>query len=106
MGETAIRAALLAENEEKCRPDPLPVTEVEDIATSIARYAPAEVPWRVGETIASKFRPLSAGELLSEEDPGMVPWVWTPFLPSGALSLLAAYPKLGKSTLAYALASL
>jgi hypothetical protein len=40
MGEDAIRAALLAENAAKCDP-PLAGSEVERIAASISRYAPA-----------------------------------------------------------------
>src|SRR5215207_4109945 len=40
MSEAAILAALLEENERRCKP-PLPRAEVEKIATSIARYEPA-----------------------------------------------------------------
>ena len=40
MTEAAIRAALQAENRERCEP-PLPDEEVERIAKSVARYAPA-----------------------------------------------------------------
>ncbi|MBM3500891.1 MAG: hypothetical protein FJX74_19705, partial [Armatimonadetes bacterium] len=39
MGEAAIRAALLAENAERCDP-PLPAAEVDRIARSVSRYAP------------------------------------------------------------------
>ena len=42
-GESAIRAALLAENAERCAP-PLDAAEVEKIARSVARYAPDHVP--------------------------------------------------------------
>jgi hypothetical protein len=41
-GEAAIRAALLAENAERCEP-PLGDDEVAEIARKIARYAPADV---------------------------------------------------------------
>jgi hypothetical protein len=42
MGERAILAALLAENEEKCEP-PLPDSQVEKIARSVAKYEPEPV---------------------------------------------------------------
>lgn len=51
----------------------------------------------------SNFAPMSAGEFLSRQ-PESIAWVWEPFLPEGALALLAAYMKTGKSTFAYALA--
>ena len=43
MDEASILAALLAENKAHCRP-PLPATEVERIARSVARYEPKEAP--------------------------------------------------------------
>jgi hypothetical protein len=42
-GENAIRAALLVENAERCRP-PLPERDVAKIARSVARYRPQDVP--------------------------------------------------------------
>jgi hypothetical protein len=46
---------------------------------------------------------VTAAELLAEE-PTPLRWIWEPFLPDGALALLAAFMKAGKSTFAYALA--
>ncbi len=43
MSEAAIRAGLLAENQERCKP-PLPECEVERIASSVARYELGETP--------------------------------------------------------------
>ena len=43
MTRTAIETALLVENQERCSP-PLPLTEVQHIAASIARYPPAVSP--------------------------------------------------------------
>jgi hypothetical protein len=43
MTEREILAALLVVNEDRCQP-PLEVDEVEDVATKIARYKPADVP--------------------------------------------------------------
>src|SRR5262249_34904341 len=48
------------------------------------------------------FRPLRAAEILAAES-GPIPWIWDPFLPRGALALLVAYMKVGKSTFIYAL---
>jgi len=51
----------------------------------------------------TNFRPVKAVYLLAQE-PEPVVWVWEPFIPEGALALLAAFMKVGKSTFAYALA--
>jgi hypothetical protein len=51
----------------------------------------------------SNFHPISAATLLATPAEPVL-WVWQPFLPEAALTLLAAQPKAGKSTLAYALA--
>ena len=47
MSEEAIAAALLAENDRRCKP-PLPASEVRAIAASVARYAPAGTPSTAG----------------------------------------------------------
>ena len=49
------------------------------------------------------FRPIAAAELLATPA-APITWVWEPYLPEGALALLAAFMKVGKSTFAYALA--
>lgn len=49
------------------------------------------------------FVPVTASEMLAAEA-APITWVWEPFIPDGALVLLTAYAKAGKSTLAYALA--
>ena len=48
-------------------------------------------------------RSLSAAELLAHK-PEPVPWLWEGLLPAEGLAMLSAAPKIGKSTLAYALA--
>ena len=48
-------------------------------------------------------RSLSAAELLAH-DPEPVTWLWDGLLPVEAFAMLSAAPKVGKSTLAYALA--
>lgn len=47
----------------------------------------------------TNFRPKTAAEIL-RADPEPIVWVWEPFLPEGALALLAAFMKVGKSTFA------
>lgn len=49
------------------------------------------------------FKPQHISELL-EEVPEEVEWLWDRILPTGTLDVLAAYMKVGKSTLAYDLA--
>ena len=53
--------------------------------------------------IESNFHPVTAAALLAETPEPMV-WIWESYLPKGALVLLVAYMKVGKSTLAYPLA--
>ena len=48
-------------------------------------------------------RSLSAADLLAHK-PEPVPWLWEGLLPAEGLAMLSAAPKVGKSTLAYALA--
>jgi hypothetical protein len=43
------------------------------------------------------FKPLTAKQILEEASPA-IPWLWEPFIPEGALTLLIAHPKAGKST--------
>lgn len=43
------------------------------------------------------FKPLTAKQILEEASPD-IPWLWEPFIPEGALTLLMAHPKAGKST--------
>jgi AAA domain-containing protein len=68
----------------------------------MARFDSGSTPKSVVRT-ESKFTPLGAAELL-DASPEPLVWVWEPYLPEGALCLLAAYMKVGKSTMAYALA--
>jgi hypothetical protein len=50
-----------------------------------------------------RFRLMTAAEILATEAQP-IPWVWDLFLPRGALALLVAFMKVGKSTFIYALA--
>jgi hypothetical protein len=73
-----------------------------DVAHHLADSYSAPTP--KGEvTTESNFRPVTAAVLMAEE-PEPVEWVWDRYLPKGALTLLVAYMKVGKSTLAYPLA--
>jgi hypothetical protein len=125
LGQEAIVAAVRVENAQKCRP-PLPEPEVTDLLGD-AWVAPDDpgflFPFHhkehdpkesisgskdrsdvLGPTAgAGGFAPLTADELLDMETEPM-DWIWKPYLPAGALALLSAFPKVGKSTLAYSLA--
>lgn len=48
------------------------------------------------------FNPRSAAELLGRKE-AEISWIWEPFIPTGALLVLSAYMKVGKSTLITAL---
>src|SRR5438094_1400525 len=48
------------------------------------------------------LQPRSASDILTAT-PELVPWLWESYLPKGALTVLAAQPKVGKSTLVYPL---
>src|SRR3984893_9425245 len=50
-----------------------------------------------------RFRLMTAADILATEAQP-IPWVWDLFLPRGALALLVAFMKVGKSTFIYALA--
>ena len=56
----------------------------------------------LGEPAVNGFRPILAADLLAEQ-PEPIPWVWDPLLAGGDLAIFSARPKVGKSTLAYAL---
>jgi len=103
MTEEAIEAALHAENRLRCDP-PLSDAEVTKIAQSVARYQPDSIPFlpkpQTGKE--TNFRPRSALEIL-ESEPQPVEWVWDRDIAKGDLFLLAAFMKVGKSTLAYPL---
>jgi hypothetical protein len=51
-----------------------------------------------------QFHPMSATILMDQDLEEQVPWVFEDYLPVGSLVILAAKPKVGKTTLAYQLA--
>ncbi len=51
----------------------------------------------------TNWHPLSAAEILTMSTP-QISWVWQDLIPQGALFLLCAFMKVGKSTLAYRVA--
>lgn len=92
MTEAAVRAALLAENTERCQP-PLSVAEVEVIARSVMRYDPKREAVPTTSTWKTHAATLTRVE-----------WTWPDWLPNGFVSLLAAQSEIGKSSLAQAIA--
>jgi hypothetical protein len=93
----ALTAALRAENAKRCSP-PLPDAEVEAIAASIARYAPAE---EVDIDFASIAVPTLAELVAAKVAPRT--WFVDQIIPAGAF-LIVGRPKVGKSWLLLQLA--
>lgn len=81
----AIYAALVKENETRCKPL-LPDKELKTIATSIGKYEPESGP----KPIVSR---------LADIEPQSIKWFWFNRFPMGKLSLLVGNPGLGKSFL-------
>jgi putative DNA primase/helicase len=98
MGERAIYAALLVENEEKCLPS-LPRAEVAKISASVAKYPPGEQHHEGPGEIRAL---LARGDTLNVEP---IRWLWDGWLARGKLHMLAGAPGTGKSTIASALAA-
>lgn len=101
MTQEAIEAALLAENERRCDP-PLSESEVLNIAKSVGRYEPAPNCEPDDRSRKHNFTLVKASSVVSEPT-NEATWVWEGILPEGGMSLLAAKPKVGKTTLAIAL---
>lgn len=91
MGEAAIEAALLKENQERCNP-PLSDEEVRKIAHSVGRYEPAK------QSNANGFMLVPLGEMMAKPDVP-VEYVWEGRLAAGTVSAIVSKPKVGKSTL-------
>jgi hypothetical protein len=109
MSQTEILAALLRVNIDRCHP-PLEQREVEQIAASIARYAPDTVSVALVEdhfgqdhALVSQAQPLSTGELL-RQCPLLRPPVIHGLLRRGETMNVIAPAKTGKSWLVLALA--
>jgi hypothetical protein len=111
MSAPEILAALAAVNEKRCRP-PLPKAELEALADDVAeRYEPAKNSFpplgnrpggneRVSEPYVFSATPI---ESLLENVPPEPDWKFRGYVATYALTLLAGRPKVGKSTLVFAL---
>jgi hypothetical protein len=102
--EAAIAAALKVENRDRCQP-PLDDAEVEKIAASVARYPPGTsvATLEVVDGVTSRSLPFrTAADLLAEGDTEPT-WLWEHFLALEAITLIAGWAKIGKSTLVAAL---
>lgn len=117
MGEQAILTALMVENQERCEP-PLPKDDIERIAGSISRYDPADVPLFPGNpNNIKKYEPLDAYagiviflDLMDNLEGRSIP-TYIPKLDEAlgglerqTLSVLAARPSMGKTTLGWQIA--
>ena len=103
MGESAIFAALMAENDEKCQP-PLDRTEVAKLSADAASWPPGEAlviigPKTRGVKEYALPQPFNARDLQAMVIPP-ARWAVPGVLPEG-LALLAGRPKLGKSWMTF-----
>lgn len=111
LSEPAILAALLATNDERCSP-PLGETEVRKIANSIAKYAPADVPFGTAgepgteptdpDTLASRHTLHWAKEAWEPEEP--IKEIVSGLLNAGTVAALVAGGGVGKTYLSIDLA--
>ena len=101
MGKASIAAALLVENEHRCKP-PLPKEEVRQIATSIARYEPAESSAKF--TNKTRVQPLL--RCMADVMPEVVEWISNLRIPRRHLTGLEGDPGEGKSFITQALATM
>jgi hypothetical protein len=103
-------AALLAVNEKRCQP-PLETQEVDELARDVAqRYSPeVSIPPPIASKAGGNETESSAGiapvllESLLEHVPEEPSWVLRGYVAPFALTLTAGRPKVGKSTLIFAL---
>jgi hypothetical protein len=92
MSARSIKAALLAENAERCDP-PLATDEVRRIARSVARYAP-------------ETRARVSMRRVADIEPRPIDWLWPDRIARGKVTILAGHPGLGKSQLALSIAAI
>lgn len=106
--ETAIRSALLAENQRVNKP-PLGDREIGSIAKSVARYEPSDVPasLKVASTdldeLVGRLHELDT-RFLVDDNPPAIDWVWEDCLAPGTLNMLHGDGGLGKSYLSLKIA--
>jgi hypothetical protein len=99
MGEEAIAAGLLVDNEDRCVP-PLSEAQVWKIARSVAKYPPEDsIPAPIErEAAGNEFPlPIPASQLVASD--GEDNWIWEGFLAPRGFTLLSALWKSGKTTL-------
>ncbi len=109
MGEEAIAAALLAENERSCDPA-LSKTEVRSIARSVSQYEPAPTPepveTRPEEGDAEPRLAEPSTWAVAQQTVSEVTWLWPEWLPRGYATVLAGDTGSGKTWVALALAGM
>jgi DNA repair protein RadA/Sms len=98
LAEDEILAALLAMNENRCKP-PKDDADVRRIAASIARYKVGETP--VSALAARRLRFTD----LTQVQPQQIEWLWEPYIPFGKVTMVFGDGGVGKSTLMMAIAA-
>jgi putative DNA primase/helicase len=91
MAQSAIEAALIVTNNERCDP-PLPEADIKRIAASVARYEPSKVNGNAVESISAP-KLINLGTVV----PKSVSWLWPNRIALGKLSIFVGDPGLGKS---------
>ena len=71
---------------------------------SISTESAFTSPYKDRDVEERQFHPLPATVLMDQDLEEQIPWVFEDYLPVGSLVILAAKPKVGKTTLAYQLA--
>lgn len=106
--EDEIRAALLLANKRINNP-PLSDREIGNIAYSLSKYAPSDVPISLEiasigtDELVGRLRGLDTRSLV-ETNPPIIEWVWEDYLAPGTLNMLHGDGGLGKSYLGLKLA--
>lgn len=104
--------ALIRESARNCNPPFSEALAMEKVDRVYTRYSPSEHrvpgsnsfrPVKDEGSNETNFTPVSAAAILSRP-PQEIDWLWSPYIPAGALLLLVAYMKVGKSTFLYPLA--
>jgi hypothetical protein len=94
-----IRAALLTENERRCKP-PLPESEVQSIVSSISKYEPRPIhsaPYTEVVRAEKVLRFQTTAEI-AVTTPETVDWIVRPWVAAGSITDVDAKVKIGKTT--------
>jgi hypothetical protein len=98
----SIYAALVLENQARCRP-PLRDSQIDTIAESISSYPPSEI--NLNRLAAIKQVPELIDVRADQIQARLIQWLWRNWIPLGKLVVVDGDPGLGKSTMLVDLAA-